>query len=289
MFLAGLTLAVLGALALPGSGRGVRSVAASIAAAGMLAGCTSVVLAGAGTMDAHGMIAIPALHDAASEQPLRFTAVCSRGSVPVCLNPAYSRYLPAVAAVLSPVLREIAGLPGAPARVIQVAATYHQETGNEVSTSLVGAALRGKPPEFRMLLPDTFGGVFLTTHEMAGQVRDSTGPAIVAVFVGDGPGASAAQQAVAGALAMDAGLPAGTDYLGPPVPRAGNVRGSSGRCDGRAGCGSRVTGTSSPGKGSPVSAAARRFAAQPAAARRAWLAQHLTALRAGQITLGQLP
>ena len=36
-------------------------------------------------------------------------------------------------------------------------------------------------------------------------------------------------------------------------------------------------------------AAAQRFAALPAAARHAWLVQHLAALRAGQITLAQLP
>ena len=38
-----------------------------------------------------------------------------------------------------------------------------------------------------------------------------------------------------------------------------------------------------------VITAAARFAAQPLAARHAWLAAHLTALRAGHITLGQLP
>ena len=35
--------------------------------------------------------------------------------------------------------------------------------------------------------------------------------------------------------------------------------------------------------------AAQRFAALPAAARHAWLVEHLAALRAGQITLAQLP
>jgi len=39
----------------------------------------------------------------------------------------------------------------------------------------------------------------------------------------------------------------------------------------------------------PVAAAAERFAALPASARHAWLAAHLGALRAGQISLGQLP
>jgi hypothetical protein len=41
--------------------------------------------------------------------------------------------------------------------------------------------------------------------------------------------------------------------------------------------------------GSPAFAAARRFAAQPAPARHAWLVRHIAALRAGQVTLAQLP
>jgi hypothetical protein len=40
---------------------------------------------------------------------------------------------------------------------------------------------------------------------------------------------------------------------------------------------------------SPTSDAARRFAALPAADRRAWLMAHLPALRAGRISLAQLP
>jgi hypothetical protein len=41
--------------------------------------------------------------------------------------------------------------------------------------------------------------------------------------------------------------------------------------------------------GSPAGLAARRFAALTPAARHDWLAQHLTALRAGQISLTELP
>ena len=46
-----------------------------------------------------------------------------------------------------------------------------------------------------------------------------------------------------------------------------------------------------PGAGTlaAVSAAARRFAALPFSARHAWLAAHLAGLRAGTITLAQLP
>jgi hypothetical protein len=44
-----------------------------------------------------------------------------------------------------------------------------------------------------------------------------------------------------------------------------------------------------PAPGSPAYAAARRFAALPASARHTWLVRHLAALRAGRITLAQLP
>jgi hypothetical protein len=72
-----------------------------------------------------------------------------------------------------------------------------------------------------------------------------------------------AQQAVAVALAKTSGVP----QLGP--------------ADGH----QRARGTPAP----QVRAAALRFAALPAAARHAWLAAHLAALRVGHVTLRTLP
>jgi hypothetical protein len=43
------------------------------------------------------------------------------------------------------------------------------------------------------------------------------------------------------------------------------------------------------GIASQQAAAARRFAAQPPAVRHAWLASHLAALRAGRVTLSEIP
>jgi hypothetical protein len=282
MFLAGVTVAVLGAMAMPASGRRVHSVAGAVAAAGVVAAATAVVLAGTGTLDRDGMIAIPALHDAASDRPITFTPVCGHAAIPVCLNPAYAGYLPAVAATLRPVLAEIAGLPGAPTRISQAAASYLQGPGNSIAVGLTGGHVRGG--EYRMLLPDQLNGPPLTVPQLAGQVRTMTGPAIVASFVGDGPGASEAQQAVAAALSTDAHLPAEVVVVGPPAPAGGTVHT---RCGGTAGC--NVSGAGRLERASPVAAAARRFSALPLAARRAWLVRHLAALRAGQITLGELP
>src|SRR5690242_12289499 len=206
MFLAGLTAAVLGALVLPtGSGmRAVRRSAVAITVAGLLAAGTAVAVTGTGRLDAHGMIAIPALHDAASDRALRYTPVCGHTAIPVCLNPAYASYLPATEAALAPVLGQIAGLPGAPARIGQAAAIYQQGPDNSVGIRLAGPRISGAPPVFRMVLPAQLPGPVITTREHAGQLRSITGPSIVASVTGDNPGASQAQHAVTTALLMAA-------------------------------------------------------------------------------------
>jgi hypothetical protein len=254
MFLAGLTMALLAALVLPrGSGRrGLRAAAA----AGLMAAGAAVALAGTGTLDAHGMIAIPALHDAASDRPVRFTPVCGRAAIPVCLNPAYASYLPATVSALEPVLSEIADLPGAPARISQAAATYQQGAGNSVSVRLAGPPIRGGPPVYYLLLPDQLPGPTLAAGGLAVKVQLDAGPGIISTFIGDSTGSSQAQHAVVAALMMAAGV------MNQPTEVA---------------------------PGSPAYAAAQRFAALAAPARHAWLVQHLTALRAGRIIMAQLP
>ncbi len=290
MFLAGVTVAVLGLLALaagPGGRRLLRPVTA-VTTAGVLAAVTAVGLAGTGTMDRHGMIAIPALHDAASDRPLRFTPVCSRIAIPVCLNPAYASYLPATAAALRPVLSQLAGLSGTPARISQAGAVYHQEPGNGVAIGLAGSRLTGTPPVYRLLLPDQLTGPTLTPEEWAAQLRISDGSAIVATVIGDGPGASPAQNAVAVAIMQAAGVRQAATVPGRVTTRRG-PQDSSRAVHGSPGAVRGSSGSPVLAPGTPAYAAARRFAAQPAAVRHAWLVRHLAALRAGQITLAQLP
>jgi hypothetical protein len=93
IFLIGLTIAVLGAMALPSGsgGRRLREAAAGITAVGLLASGTAVALAGTGKLDSHGMITIPALHDAANDRPIRYTPVCSETAIQICLNRARHR------------------------------------------------------------------------------------------------------------------------------------------------------------------------------------------------------
>jgi hypothetical protein len=66
---------------------------------------------------------IPALHDAASDRSIQYTPVCESGpdGFQTCVHPAYRIYLSESEAALAPVVAEIAGLQGAPARAAEVA------------------------------------------------------------------------------------------------------------------------------------------------------------------------
>ena len=276
VFLAGLAVAVLGALGLPAAGgRWLRCAAAVAVAAGLAAAGTGVGLAGTARLEAHGIV-IPALHDAASDQPIPYAPVCGHAAVPVCLHPAYRSFLPAVTAAVGPVLGEVAGLPGAPVRVSQVAITHlrqHPHNGMEIG----GPVIDGSPPVLSLPLSGLPlpGEGHTTTADFIDQLRSMVPAMILDTLIGGGPKVTAgprgtqgsaqqptqgvvAQQAIEAALAKVAGVPP-------------------------------VNGVPPLAQGQPYYAAAERFAALPAAARHAWLVGHLTALRAGRISLSELP
>jgi hypothetical protein len=248
IFLAGLTAVLLGILGLPAGagGRWLRGSAAALTAAGVLAAGIAVGLAGTGRLDPHGMIAIPALHNPADDRAVAYTPVCSQTAIPICLHPAYTVYLPALAEALRPVLDDLAGLPGAPTRISQVALTYHEnDDGIEATMSTRTAGDTRLVHSF--VLPNQLSGPTMTVAESAAEVKARVARNVVAAVVGDG--SDRAQQAVAAAIL-------GADDLAP---------------------------------GSPVAVAAQRFAALPAADRHAWLLAHAPDLRAGRITLEQVP
>ncbi len=266
MFVAGIGVVALGLTGLPArvGGHWLRRAAALITVAGVALAGTGVGLARTAQVAAHGVV-ISALHDAADDAPITYTPACGRAAgVPVCLNPAYSRWLPDVTAALAPVLIQVAGLPGAPARVTQISAA---------SAGPWAITLSGRPALLRLSLgllntpgPCDFCRGPVTTRQFAGWIRLLFAQSFVGA--GQSPG-SPAQQAVGAVLLQRAGMPfgaqpglmAGTENFPPP--------------------GLGTTG--------PVYAAARRLASLPAAARRNWLATHLAALRAGRLTLSDLP
>jgi hypothetical protein len=276
MFLGGLTAALLGALGLPAraGGRSLRVAAAGLTGAGLLAAGTAAWLAGTGTLGPHGMIDIPALHDAASDRPLQYTPVCGRTAIPVCFNPAYARYLPATANALAPVLNQIAGLPGAPARLVQEPVTYGQDSGNGVAVFCAGQSVHSARV-FPVVLADQLPGPAMTAAQIADQAAMMYAEGLVSGVTGAGPAASPAQNAVTRAIMTAAGMRGST-----VISQNGQV----------------TCGTDAPGAGrlevapgTPAYAAAQRFAKLPASARHAWLVRHIAALRAGQITLEQIP
>jgi hypothetical protein len=243
------------------------TVLAGLAAAGTAAG-----LAGTARLGPHGLV-IPALHDAANDRPIAYVPDCAGSGFRVCLNPDYRSDLAGVTAALAPVVREVAGLPGAPVRATQVGASYSAGEGQGGQAMTIS----GHPPVLGMPLgalglPGAFGW---TDGEVASQVR----LLFVHALVGAGSGAGTpAQQAVQAALLAGAGIRIATQpkllsFVGLPSW-------------------ARITGGPAPGPHpatGAVYAAARGLAALPPAARRAWLAAHLAALRAGQLTLAQLP
>jgi len=282
MFLTGIAVAALGLLGLPAGAGGpwLRRTAAVVTLAGVAAAGTAVGLAGTARLGPHGMV-IPALHDAASDRPIRYTPVCGQSAgVPACLNPAYRQFLPDVTAALRPVLGEVAGLPGAPARAAQVAGAYSSGEGEPGAPMTIS----GRPPVLGMPLgslnlPGAFGG---STAQFAQQLK------LLAVHAftgaGAGPGTSA-QRAVQAVLLQGAGVPFSAQpgvlsMVGLPSWTLATMQEQATE--------QGKEHTPAPAAG-PVYAAARRLAALPPAARHAWLAAHLGALRSGQLTLAQLP
>ena len=286
MFMGGIAIAVFGMLGLasalrqPASAGGLRSrraalargagwllrpVAVILVACGVAASWTAFALAGTAKPDAVGGWKIPALHSAASDQPVAVPQDCTSGSgFGVCVHPAFSFYLDDVAVALAPVAAEIAGLPGAPDRA--------EEVSSESGGKTVMSGIRGNPPVFEFTA-ERVGSMFGEFFGIPGAAawREGFQQGLLDAFLAGpsqhaGPAVlGAAQQAVQDALLTTAGttvsatlgtmLPNGQPIAGPPA----------------------------------VVSAAQRFAALPAGVRHAWLAVHLADLRAGTITLAQIP
>ena len=279
MFAAGIAVALVGLLGLPvgAGGPRLRWSAAVVTAAGAAAVTTAIALTFTARLEPYGTV-IPALHDAASDRPIPYTPVCGQAGIPVCVHPAYRSYLPDVTTAVGPVARELTGLPGAPVRATQIATVFTTGcvgTGPCVPTAaqLQVETIGGSPPVLHMALnavtlPGSFG---MDKSGFKGLIRLE----FVHAFIGAGGGnGTPAQQVVQAAVLADAGT---------PLAAQPNVLGFSPWALPSSG---RTPDTSYPPQ---LSAAAQRFAALPAAARHAWLAGHLAALRAGHITPAQLP
>jgi hypothetical protein len=170
--------------------------------------------------------------------------------VPVCVHPAYRPYLDDVTAGFRPVLGEVAGLPGAPARITQI---------GDPTLSMPTGKFGGSPPVFYYSMPVLGSAFGQTTRGFTQNLQNLFVAAFIAGprgFVGQG--GTPAQQVVQTVLLKAIG-----SQWYPPGP--------------------------GDGPHPAMAEAVTRFAALSPAARHAWLAAHLAALRAGHITLAQLP
>jgi hypothetical protein len=284
MFLGGIAVALVAVLGLPvtAGGRRLRQAATVVSAAGVALAVTGIVLATTAQLTAYG-VAIPALHDAANDRPIPYTPACASAGIRVCVQPGYRPWLAEVSTALRPVVTEISGLPDAPARATQVATLFAVRGQPSLGPrSGVGqiATISGQPavlylPLGAANLPGAFG-------QRRGDFLDAMKLQTVHAFVVAGSGyGDPAQVAVEAALMKNAGIPLATQATtawphspwGLPFAAASGGRGPRNQA-------------SYPAQ---LATAATRFAALPAATRHAWLASHLAALRAGQLTLAQLP
>jgi len=246
-----------------------RAVAVLLVGCGVAASWSGLALAGTAKLSATGGWEIPALHSAASDQTVSATQDCTSSSsgFQVCVHPAFSFYLQHLAAALDPLGAEIAGLPGAPVRAIEVASV---SGGKEVQSGI-----SGNPPVFKYTAErvGNLFGVFYGLPNPAAWASEFRYGVIEAFLAGPSqPVSNGGAQLGAAQLAVADGLLAAIGSQPMAPSNSGQVALKSG-----------------PATVAEISAAARRFAALHASARHAWLATHLTALRAGTITLTQIP
>jgi hypothetical protein len=270
MFMAGLAVAALGVLGLSATsgGRTLRGVAAVVTAAGLVAAGTGLGLAGTTRATPAGLT-VPAIHDAASDRLIPYTQVCGQATIQVCLHPAFRAYLANVTTAVAPVLREVTGLPGAPVRAEQVPVPLQSNGGGPglggpyQFAAIYGSTISGSPPVFHIMISHVPGMNKITTAEFIDSIRLT----LVQSFIGIPNGAAdQAQQAVQAALLNATGVPLSSQ---------------------RTRDWSRLA-EPGPAPGSPVYAAVQRLGALSPTALHAWLAAHLTALRAGTLPLGSL-
>jgi hypothetical protein len=290
MFMGGVLLVMAGLLALLPAARvpGVRNVsfagrrwltvvAAVGVACGVAASATAFSLAGTARYSVATGWEIPALHDAAGDQPVPYTLDCTGSAFTVCIHPAFEPYLGAMAAALQPAAAEIAGLPGAPARA-------------EMTMGAAPPAVAGTTSvyDYSTEYEDYGGASFRATPAMARTADWEQGmqQGFITWFVSgpaeqDSPGPTPAQEAVAIALLAKIGAPV-PEY--PQFSQPGTQSGASSMSSGPGG-----SGTQPGASAAQIIAAARGFESLSPAARRAWLTANITALRSGTITLAQIP
>jgi hypothetical protein len=219
---------------------------------------SAVTLVSTSHRDSQGVI-VPALHDAASDRAIPYTPVCVHdGTFPVCLHPAYaaSNELTTFDTIISKIVAPLAGTPGLPVRAEQLPG---EDNGSPASQ------MQGNPPVLNIphfiihghtIQPPGFAAVFQTRIALDLVTRPGTVLAVKSCNCSAANDTDPAQRALALYLLRQAGYTPSTGLI-PDDPA--------------------------------TAAAAQRLAVLTPAARHIWLTTHIAALRAGALTLTDLP
>jgi hypothetical protein len=288
MFMGGVALAAVGVLGLSPRAGGVgwrgalsavaaggarlRTVAMSLLAVGVALAVAGFALAEtANASDPTSTLQIPAIDGTLSGNPIPYTPACSAGpeSFRVCVHPAYRPYLAWVAGALDPVIAQVSGLPGEPATAKDVSAS-----------SLSQAVLQG------FAIGQVVGGSYeFTLSNVIGfspnpsMIKDSLRQDLVHAIIIGSPGKFVTMQDGTQAFQPDSGTQAQQAVMDGLLKALGTKPYPVPQPDGNG----------PAALPAQVATAAARFAALPATTRHAWLAASLAALKAGTITLAQLP
>jgi hypothetical protein len=290
MLMGGVLLVMVGLLALlpaarvPGvrglsvaAGRRLTVVAAAGVACGVAASATAFVLAGTGQYSFTTGWEIPALHDAADDQPVPYTLDCTGSAFKVCIHPAFEPYLGAMSAALQPAAAEIAGLPGAPVRAEMTMGNTLPAVAGTTSVYDYSTEQEGYGGESFWATP----AIARTADWEQGVQQDFITWFVSGPAEQDSPGPTPAQEAVAIALLAKIGAPV-PQY--PQFSQPGTQSGASSTSST-----SGASGTQPEASAAQITAAASGFESLSSAARHAWLAANIAALRSGTITLAQIP
>lgn len=285
MFYAGCALGAIGLLGLSprtggagwrgaldlasGGGARLRTVATAVFAAGIALAVIGFGLAATARVSSvTGGIEVPALDNSASDKPIPYTPVCADvpGGFQVCLHPAFKGYLSQAVNSFGPVIAELSGLPGTPHRAVEIPG---QELPSLAAQANADGFVTGNPPVYEFSVDNAIAQV-----PNAARFQDGFRQDIVhAVIVG-----SIGQLTASGALQWNAGTQAQQAVVNGLLKAVGSQP--------QVACNPYVQQcTQQP----QVTAAAARFAALPAATRHAWLAANLAALKAGHVTVAQVP
>jgi len=258
-----------------GGGARLRTLATVVFVAGVALAVTGFGLAGTARGSATGATEIPVLHDSAADRPIPYTPVCGgSSSFRLCLHPAYRDYLSQAVKSFDLVMAEVTGLPGAPARAAEVSA---QALPAAVLDGNGNGVVAGTPPVYRFTMDNAVALVPDATQLQEGFQQDIVHAVIV------GPiGRTVTTKGGSHGFQPDTGTPAQQAVVNGLLTAIGSQPYPTGEASGPDAQQFRQ-------QQAQIAAAAARFAALPAATRHAWLAANLAALKAGHITLAQIP